>query len=96
MKMGQKSPYYRGLSNVYKQHGFDLSKVNEMMAMESQAFDDALEKLDKSDRVFIKNQVKSLSGGDIKIKNLGEKTSLEVIAKLGIFLVLNQKDPKTS
>jgi len=56
---------------------------------ETEAFESAREKLSEPDRVMVDRCHNALL--DAKIKNLGERGAMELLAKLGIFIALNAK-----
>ena len=82
---------YSELPNVYRAYNFDRSNVKDMWSMENDAFDSALEKLDTKERKIIKGYADHLSSHSVRIRNLGKRGALEVLAKIGIFLSLNDK-----
>jgi len=82
---------YAELPNVYRAYNFDRSNVKDMWIMENKVFDSALDKLNSDERKVIKGYVDHLSSHSVRIRNLGKRGALEVIAKIGIFLSLNDK-----
>ena len=89
------SDYVNALYDLYGKSTFITSRTGEKKAMEDEAFFEALQALDPKDRAYIEEQVERLSGEAVKIRQFGDKSAREVLAKVGIFLVANGKKMRT-
>ena len=85
----QNEKIYKQLWNVYRAYDFDSSNAVETAKIENEAFSKAIEKLDFDERLNIKMYIERLSSPTLRIKNLGQRGAIEAIAKVGIFLALN-------
>ena len=85
----QNEKIYKQLWNVYRSYDFDCSNAVETAKIENEAFSKAIEKLDIDERLNIKMYIDRLSSPTLRIRNLGQRGAIEAIAKVGIFLALN-------
>ena len=83
--------YDNALYDLYRDSWFDVSRTGEKIAIEGEAFLAAVEDLEPEDREYIEQQVIRLTGETTKIRQFGEKSAREVLAKVGIFLFANQR-----
>ena len=66
--------------------------ANKRTAFEAEAYRSAIKKLDTEDKVFIDGLVGNTE--KLRMKNFGEISMLELLAKLGMFLNANQRKKK--